>query len=230
MRASNVLLLLVFGLTALGANTGFAQSQWVDLFEGNSFQKWTRLNNKDGDEAILKNWKFTDDGWLHLYNPGGGGSSLMLKEEVGDFELSFFWKIHKNANNGIKTRVRKYGNKQLGIEYQLLDDDVQNGKTIPKHRTGSIYDLKAPSESKPLNVPGELNHSRIRIQDQTLEHWLNGTLVASTKIGSQEWSELVKKSKFAPNKAFGENEMGQIMITDHGGQIWFRDVLLRKLD
>ena len=229
MRTTDLLIALTCFCLWLPAQTQ-AQSNWVDLFEGRSFENWDRLNQKQGNDAIPKNWRFTEGGWLHLYNPGGGGSSLLLKNEVNDFELSFFWKIKKNANNGIKVRVKKYGNKTLGIEYQLLDDEVKNGKTIPKHRTASIYDLKAPVESKPLNPPGQLNHSRIVVRQQSLEHWLNGVKVASTKIGSDEWNAMVQKSKFAPNEGFGENESGKIMITDHGGEIWFRHVMLRKLD
>ncbi|MEL7497264.1 MAG: DUF1080 domain-containing protein [Planctomycetota bacterium] len=207
-----------------------AQSDWIDVFADNEFSHWQRLDNRGGLEAIQKNWRVTEDGWLHLYNPAGGGSSLMLKEEIGDFELSFFWKIKQNANNGVKFRVRKYGNRTLGIEYQLLDDDVKNGNTAPKHRTGSIYDLFVPSEDKPLNPPGSLNHSRIRVRNNQVEHWLNGVEVASVDIGSDRWKEAVSKSKFAPHEGFGENETGRIMFTDHGGEIWFRDVLMRTFD
>lgn len=224
-----VVLAPAFMLLLASPSTTNAQSNWEDLFGDHGFEKWTRLDQKD--ESVLKNhWRLTEDDVLHLHKPGGGGNALLLKEGVGDFELSFYWKIKKDANNGIKIRVQKYGTRTLGIEYQLLDDEVKGGKSKPQHRTASIYDLKAPSESKPLNQPGQWNHSRIRLRHSKLEHWLNGTNVASVKIGSKEWKSIVKKSKFAPHQGFGENEVGQIMITDHGGEVWFRNMMLRRLD
>ena len=223
--------LIALGCNLLSSPTCLGQSNWVDLFsaneDGDHFWRWERLGKpEDGEQEILKHWRVDSDGWLQLYQPGN--CQLLLKEEIGDFELSFFWKIHSNANNGIKFRVRNYGDLTLGIEYQLLDDNIKNGSTKLKHRTGSIYDLIEPLEVKPLNPPETLNHSRILVRDQKIEHWLNGVKVASVSVGSAPWQEAVKRSKFAPHANFGQNQVGRILFTDHGGVIHFRDVLLRK--
>ena len=204
-------------------------ARWVDLFsqtDQGHFARWERLGENKGANEIAKNWRVTEDGWLHLYKPGGHGSSLLLKDEIGDFELSFFWKIKTNANNGIKFRVRDYGGNTLGIEYQLLDDVAQD-KTIPRHRTAAMYDLFEPSDLKPLNAAESVNHSRICGRGTRNEHWLNGVLVVEAEAGSEAWNAAVDRSKFKPHEGFGQNEKGRLLFTDHGGEIWFRDVLLR---
>lgn len=222
---------LAYGvLISISPNTCLGQSTWVDLFaadeDGNHFSRWQPLGKSEqGEQEILKHWQVTEDGWLQLYQPGN--CQLLLKEEIGDFELSFFWKIKTDANNGVKFRVKNYGNQTLGIEYQLLDDNVKKGSTKLKHRTASIYDIVEPLETKPLNVPESINHSRILVRDQKIEHWLNGVKVASASVDTEDWDAAIKKSKFAPHSDFGKNEVGRLLFTDHGGVIHFRDVLLR---
>ena len=209
-------------------NSAWAQEKWVDLFPGGSFENWERLGKEKGIEAIGKNWRFKD-GWVELYQPVGGSGSILTQEPVEDFELSFFWKIKQNANNGIKYRVQTYGKQMLGLEYQLLDDATKNGKTIAKHRTASIYDLFPPAEDKVLNQPGQLNHGRILVRGERIEHWLNGQRVVLAITAADQWQQAVDKSKFRSHSQFGRNRQGKIMITDHGGQIWFKDVMMKPL-
>ena len=192
--------------------------QAVPLFNGKSLHGWTT----DSGKAIENGWK-VDDGAIHRESRGG---NIFYAQEVGDFELTFEWKIEQGGNNGIKYRVRKYGGQWLGCEYQIL------GETRPsfgRGSCGSLYELYEPSEEKQLNAIGEWNTSRIVAHGPRIEHWLNGKQIVEADLASQEWRKRLLQSKFAPHADFARNTMGRIMLTDHGSKVWYRNLVLTPL-
>src|SRR5689334_5185363 len=76
-----------------------AEHKPIQLFDGKTFEGWTA---KDG-KPVTKNWSI-EDGQLVLSDVGG---SLFSKEQYGDFDLSFEWKLapKKGGNSGVKYRV-----------------------------------------------------------------------------------------------------------------------------
>lgn len=196
----------------------------IDLFPDSSFRYWERLDGGDISEI----WEVTDDGWIHLAKPMGSRGSLLSVEDFGDFEFSFEWKIKAGVNSGVKYRVQPFGARMLGLEYQILDE-VSKPST-PLHQSGSIYDLFPASESKPTQEVGQVNHSKIVVRQNHIEHWLNGSLVSQADVGSDSWHQAIGKSKHAERNRFGENLAGRLMITDHKGEIWIRNARLVPYD
>jgi len=82
----------------------------------------------------------------------------------------------------------------------VLDDDKYKDGKKPSHRAGSIYNLVAAGSDKPLNAVGEWNSGRIVVKGDQVEHWMNGELVASVEIGSEDWQERFEKSKYRKNE------------------------------
>ena len=78
------------------------------LFDGLSLNGWTSLNGQPVSEA----WEAVD-GTLHLKPGRSGGANIVTDREYRDFDLSFEWKITAGGNNGLKYRVRQYGNQFL---------------------------------------------------------------------------------------------------------------------
>jgi hypothetical protein len=74
---------------------------------------------------------------------------------------------------------------ELGLEYQILDDDKHSDGRTPNKRTGSVYGLVAPANVK-LNPVGEWNQGRIVVLGNRVEHWLNGVQVAAADTDSKE--------------------------------------------
>jgi len=145
--------------------------------------------------------------------------------------LSFEWKIADRGNSGLKYRVRKYGKKTLGLEYQILHDPkFRNGQSSDKGSTGSIYALYEPNEKKALNPSGEFNFSRIIVHGNHIEHWLNGERIASANVGDEEWDSRVADSKFSDAEAFSRNRFGRFMLTDHGSEVWYRNFTIRPIE
>lgn len=65
-----------------------------------------------------------------------------------------------------------------------------------------------------------------------VEHWLNGTRVASYEIGSDAWNAAIAASKFTPDRypTFGKAAMGYLGIQgDHPGTLALRKIRIREL-
>lgn len=69
--------------------------------------------------ATADSWEFAD-GEIRLVRPQGGKGSLVSRPLPPNFELTFDWKLDAKTNTGLKYRVRKYGSKYYGIEYQII--------------------------------------------------------------------------------------------------------------
>jgi len=60
-----------------------------------------------------------------------------------------------------------------------------------------------------------------------VEHWLNGEKVVAYEIGSPDWIERVKKSKFAKYENWGLAPRGHIALQDHGDRVAYRNIKIR---
>lgn len=192
-------------------------------------QKSEHWSSLDGT-PVKSGWSF-DQGLVHLSqrdanNAELAGGHIITANEFEDFELEFEWKITKNGNSGIKYMVQQYGDRHLGLEYQIYDDNGDH-KVEAKNSTGAIYDLVAPIADKPLKPAGEWNRSKIVVQDQTIEHWLNGRLIAKATMYDDEWQSRIKDSKFNDVPGFCKSRRGRLMLTDHGSDAWYRFVSFR---
>jgi len=193
-----------------------------DPFDGKSLDAWSTLDNMPAP----KSWEIVD-GQIHLRKDGEKAGHIVTKEEFRDFSLEFEWKIAKGGNSGIKYRVRTYGNRTLGCEYQIYDD-LKGKKVDPKNSAGALYDLYEPSPTKQLKADGEWNSGKIVVRGKQIEHWLNGEQVVSAVIGDDEWNKRVGESKFHEYTGFSEQPLGKIMLTDHGSEVWFRNVVFKS--
>jgi hypothetical protein len=196
----------------------------VRLFDGTSLVGWTRLDGKPIDDA----WEIVD-GMLHLKEGRARGANLVTQQEFANFDLQFEWRISPGGNNGLKYRVRRYGNQTLGCEYQILDDAAYTQQLTPRGLTGSLYELYEPNAAKTLQPVGQFNHSRIVVRGDQIEHWLNGHRIVSAEAGSADWFARVAESKFKDYEGFGLNRSGKIMLTDHGSEVWYRNIVLTPL-
>jgi hypothetical protein len=210
-RLAFIVLLLAWTVTAVAGEP-------VSLFDGETLNGWTTQDGK----PVTRGWTVEDG---VIYRASGGGN-IFYEQEVGDFELTFEWKIVKGGNNGLKYRVRKYGGQMLGCEYQLLGE---TGRSLSKGSCGSLYELYEPNEKKQLNPIGQWNSAKIVAHGPTIEHWMNGEKIVEADLTSEEWRMRLSKSKFAPHKDFARNTMGRIMLTDHGSEVWYRNLILTPL-
>ena len=194
---------------------------FVALFDGKSTNQW--MNARSG-KFPAKGWTI-EDGCLKCA-PKGGGGDIITRGTYEQFDFRFEWKVAKGANSGVKYFIiRERGS--LGHEYQVIDDaGYPDGG---KHSTASFYDVLAPAKDKPIKPAGEFNTSRIVVKGQTVEHFLNGKVVLSYELGSDEVKAAVAKSKFRRLDVFGVCLAGHVLLQDHGGEVWYRNIRIRDL-
>jgi len=200
--------------------TALPKGEAISLFDGKALEEWT----DKGGGAPGAGWA-VEDGCIVRQAKAG---DLYSKRSFKDFELSFEWKIVAGCNSGVKYRVTDYSGAVLGLEYQVLDDAKWKYSADHLGATASIYAIKGAAIDKKLHPPGEFNQSRIVAKGDKIEHWLNGRKVVAMTIGSEDWKKRHLASKFKKRPAFG-SKTGRIMLQDHGGKVWFRNLVIREL-
>jgi len=196
-------------------------SGWRLLFDGKSTTGWRSFKKQTFPD---KGW-IVEDGILKKVAKVTGGEIITI-DEFTDFDFQWDWRIAPKANNGIKYFVSEERSQALGHEYQMIDDATV---TDPKQSTAAFYAVLPSSNDKPLFKPGEWNHSRVLVQGNHVEHWLNGAKVLAYELGSEEVQAAVAKSKFKGVKDFGTKIKGHILLTDHRDEAWFRNLKIREL-
>ena len=209
---------------------------WRLLFDGETTAGW-RGYNLDA---------FPDTGWAVLDGalvvgatatdpdvPIGG--DIVTTESFTDFDLKFEFMLSEVANSGVLYRVIEEPGAAIwhnAPEYQVLDDTayIEMGTMdMNTHLTGDNYDLHSAGE-KTLHSPGQWNTARIRIANNHVEHWLNGTKTVEYQLGSPEWEQLVAASKFAPFPQYGRAASGPIGLQDHGRNVFYRSIKILPLE
>jgi hypothetical protein len=234
MKRTLLVLAATLGMSmgARAENTLTAEEQaagWTLLFDGASLKGWRPYGKPTaGADAIASGWKIQDGVLKKLAGVKGG--DIITEKKYTDFEFSWEWRLEKNANNGVKYLVTEARPQAPGYEYQMLDDLSDKYKKLhAKALTASFYEVLPPAADKPLKPAGEWNASRIIVQGQHVEHWLNGKQVLAYELGSDAVKAGVAASKFKKYPDFGTKLTGHIMLTDHQDEAWYRNLKLREL-
>jgi hypothetical protein len=219
---------------AAPANTLSAKEKaagWKLLFDGKTMKGWRAFKN---GPFPTEHW-VAKDGTLECVG-GKKVTDIVTDDQFDNFELAWDWKISAGGNSGLKYLVdeemAKKGNDGIGFEYQLLDDekhpDAKKGKDGDR-TAGSLYDLIPAAKDKKLNPVGEWNESRLVVDGNHVEHWLNGGKVLSYERGSAEMKARIAESKYKDIKGFGEVVKGHLLLQDHDSEVDFRNVKIRVL-
>lgn len=208
---------------------------WVLLFDGKSTAGWrgARLNSFPDH-----GWRI-EDGILKVLKSDGGestnGGDIVTQRKYRNFELSVDFKITEGANSGIKyfvdTEMNQGAGSSIGCEFQILDDErhpdaklgVKGNRTL-----GSLYDLIPAPEDKPFHKD-TFNNARIVVKGDEVTHYLNGVKIVEYRRNNQQWHALVAYSKYAQWPGFGDNESGNILLQDHGDEVWFKNIKIREI-
>ena len=207
---------------------------WISLFDGKTTKGWHTF----GKTTVGEYWK-VQDGALFLdaaakkEMKAQGDGDILSDAIFGDFDLKVDWKISPKGNSGIIFWVQddavKYEHAfHTGPEVQVLDNDGHSDGKIIKHRAGNLYDLVEGKEGAVKPV-GEWNTCEIICNKGKMEIILNGTSVVTTNYGDDNWKDMISKSKFKNMPDFGRVFSGNICLQDHGNDVWFKNILIKKL-
>ena len=204
---------------------------WVLLFNGSNLDGWTSVGK---DTPPEKGW--TVENGVLIVNKGGPqkGGDINTKDEYGDFDLCFDFKLTKGANSGVKYFFHKYDEGGwLGNEYQVLDDDAHPDAQLGANgnrKTASLYDVFPPTGKKQMNPVGEWNQARVVAKGSKVTHYLNGKKVLTYDRQSQAYKDAVLNiSKFKNAKPlFGTVAKGYIHIQDHQDEVHYRNIKIKE--
>lgn len=205
------------------------------VFDGKTLTGWHTYGKTEPGSA----WSVDDSGAIHLkpadskgYQTQGGGD-LVTNDEYENFDLQLDWKIVKNGNSGIIFYINEDTTKykeswNTGLEMQVLDNNGHPDAKIIKHRAGDLYDL-ITSKPETVKPAGEWNHVEIKADNGKLDFYLNGQNTLSTTLWDDNWKKLVAGSKFKTMPDFGTFKKGHIALQDHGNEVWYKNIVIKKL-
>lgn len=211
-----------------------ADSGWVSLFDGQTLKGWHTY----GDSTVGSAWN-VDSGAIHM-QPGAkngyqtkGGGDIVTDSAYSNFDFKISWKVGNKANSGIMFYVQDDKKKYpetwyTGPESQVLDIDSNEDAHSPLHQVADLYDLIAGT-SHPGNKWGQWNNVEIISNNGKLDIMLNGTNVISTTLWDDHWKELIAKSKFKNMPGFGMFKSGHFALQDHGEEVWYKDIKVKRL-
>jgi glucose/arabinose dehydrogenase len=213
---------------------------WTLLFDGKDFDGWRNYKKKD----VSKGWKVEDGAMVRA---GGAAGDIVTKDEYDNFELLLEYKISEGGNSGLMFLVTEDGDAPWysGPEVQIQD----NKKGHDPQKSGWLYQLYESSKPRwdVTNHPGlaaitsesghfdstrpagEWNQIYLRVTKGQCAIAMNGVPYSTFDVGSDDWNKRVAKSKFAQFPGFAKAEKGHICLQDHGNEVAFRNIKLRKV-
>jgi hypothetical protein len=233
-------------VTVVGAGVGHAAScegvnvltpaektaGWQLLFDGKTTGGWHGYNGK-----ATPAWSIDDCALKTAGTEGNYGSDkradLVTDREFTNFEISIDWKATKGGNSGLMYGVvedKKYDAAwKTGPEYQFIDDVGFPEKLEPWQLAGANYAMHLPNKEKQLKPVGEWNNTKIVVNGNHVEHWLNGKKIVEFERWTDEWKKLRDSGKWKEAPDYGLAKAGRIALQDHGSVFWFRNVKIRPL-
>jgi hypothetical protein len=205
------------------------QKGWKQLFNGKDLTGWA-TRDTDGNPQPADTW-VVEDGTLTRK----GKSYLWSMEQFGDFILDLEFKVGPRTNSGVILRHdpeyvkgKPYWYNGL-LEFQILDS---HGKEPPDmHDCGSLYDMIAPSKNT-MKPAGEWNRATITCQGSKVVAVLNGATILDVDLSA--WSKAKKNPDGTENKYNKPMKdlprRGHILLQEHPGSIWFRNVYVKPLN
>jgi hypothetical protein len=226
---------------------------WIVLFDGTSIDGWRAYNG----DTLPPGWKIVDKVLTFKtkqileedYDYKGSRDIIFGVEKFDNFELYVEWKIPIGGNSGIFYHIKEgyNGPSEISPEYQLIDDqnyaDIHDlvdyntsvgfenpSELHPLQQTASDYAMySADPSQKKLNPAGNWNSSKIMFTSEKVEYWLNGNVVLSFVPWSEDWNSKKNSGKWDSLPDYGKFKTGYIGFQDHGSDLWFRNIKIKKI-
>ena len=213
------------------------QEGWVLLFDGKTNEGWRGVNK----DIFPAGWEVVD-GTLHCKGSGMGeagaedGGDILYDKEFSNFHLKFDWKIGEGGNSGIfylGKEVEDWPIWKTAPEFQVLDNDKHPDAILGENgnrKAASLYDL-IPADPQNTRPAGEWNSAEILVYKGTVVHKQNGETVLEYHLWTDDWNQMVAKSKFPELNPDWANvaKSGYFALQDHGDDVWYRNMKIREL-
>ncbi len=206
---------------------------WQLLFDGKTTKNWRGAYHS---EFPKHGWIVEDGSLKGQHSKGaesGDAGDIVSLKKYKNFHLVFDWKLGPGGNSGVKyfieERQPRSAGSQAGYEYQLIDDAnyIYNGKRLPeKLKTASLYEI-IPAEKSDTKM-GVWHTSAIVVNNDKIEHWLDGKKVVDVDRNSDRFQKGVFESKFKSYAGFSTIPAGNILLQDHGHNVAFKNIKIKE--
>ena len=187
--------------------------EWVSLLEGDHAAHWANVSDNRDIFTI-------EDGVLHIPGQTNTRYVAYTHQVFEDFELHVEFRLEKSTNSGVFIRSSLEDPVYAGMEIQVIDD---HGSLPSNQGSGALYDVATPMFN--LSLPaGEWNSMRIRCERSTITVHMNGWKVLEVDL------DLLTMPVGKFDTPLAElPRTGYLLLQDHGGEIWYRNILLKTL-
>jgi hypothetical protein len=209
------------GATSLTAEQRAAG--WRPLFDGSSTSAWRGYKS----QTFPSGWRIVDG----VLTKSGSVEDIMTRDQFGNFQLAFDWKLSPGGNAGVFYRGTEEYDKIYwsAPEYQLLDDAGHPDGQSRLTSAGADYALY-PSPAGVVKPADQWNSTLIVADGNRIQHWLNGQKLLEYEVGSPDWEAKYKASKFVTYPNYGRAKQGYIAIQgDHDGTLSIRNIRIREI-
>jgi hypothetical protein len=204
------------------------------LFDGKTTDMWRSY----GKQTFPAGWVI-EDGAIKCLGSGKGeagqGGDIITKEKFGNFELTLEWKISEGGNSGIFYLAQEIEGDPIwksSPEMQVLDNAKHPDSKMGvdgNRQAGSLYDL-IPAKPQNAKPAGEWNTVKIMVYKGTVVHYQNGAQVLEYHLWTDDWKKMCANSKFKDYTNFVNTAAeGYIGLQDHGDDVWYRNIKIKKL-
>jgi hypothetical protein len=203
------------------------------LFDGKTTDQWRCYGKTD----FPAEW-IIEDNSLRCIGSGRGEASrldIITKEKFKNFELTLEWKISEGGNSGIFYLAQEIPGERIwksAPEMQVLDNDKHPDAKMGvdgNRMAGSLYDL-IPAKPQNAKPAGEWNTVKIMVYKGTVVHYQNGVQVLEYHLWTDDWNKMCANSKFKDLNYFVDTATeGFIGLQDHGDDVWYRNIKIKKL-
>tara|TARA_B100000530_G_C15901255_1_gene465477 strand:+ start:810 stop:1502 length:693 start_codon:yes stop_codon:yes gene_type:complete len=201
------------------------ENEWIHLFDGKAVKG---MRGYTMDSFPWGSWEIVDGSLKTV--PGSKGIDIISMDVFKDFELELEWRLQSGGNSGIFYFATEDGDFiwQSAPEMQVLDNTAHPDRARKVTSAGALYDLIPPINDV-TKALGEFNQVKIISKDNHIEHWLNGEKLLEYEYGSNDMRELISKSKFKDMSFFAKASSGHIGLQGDHGEVWYRNIRIRKL-
>lgn len=197
------------------------------LFDGKDLSAWSMGPDKSWvvEDGVIALKRGDYDGKEHNLD------YMWTKEPYEDFILALEFKVPEKANSGVFLRTSDLKDPVFtGIEVQVSNSHAKpqltRGGTV-----GAIYDCQAPQKNA-AKPPGQWQQMQVTCKGPKITVVLNGELV--NEMDLDQWAEPRKNPDGSDNKfprALKDfARKGYIGLQDHGRPVWYRNIVIKKLD
>jgi hypothetical protein len=196
------------------------------IFDGKTLDGFRNFKKETPDPK----WQIVD-GSITLTEKGGG--NLITKDQFANFEFRFEFKISADGNSGIMWHSTEDGRQpyESGPEYQVLDSHSKTGYAndiAAGNLAGGFYGI-IPTKPEFTRPTGEWNTGSILVSGTKITLTINGHVTADVDTSTDEWKQLLGKSKFASWPKFNKSPKGHFAFQDHGNVVSFRTLRIKEL-